>query len=109
MDGMNDTGIGAFSALYAFFVVEYDTAAIPFRQCAGRADGNAGSFVGTGQAIRREKLAGFQAAQGTHFDCAFVVGIAFVVYAGTDPLARKATDTFVHVIRFQNFTHTPYP
>jgi len=99
MDSVYNTGFGAFSAPDAFFFIMDDASAGPFRQRAGRAGNGACPFVFAGQAMYRKKFGG-QAAHRTHFNGAFGIGIAFMVYAGAHSLACEAAYTFVHMVRF---------
>jgi len=104
MDGLYNTGVSALSALNAFFFIMDNTAAFPICQSAGRTGNGAGPLTFAGQAMYREKFTG-KAAYRAHLDGAFGIGIAFMVHTGAYTLAGKASDTFVHVIGFQNFAH----
>ena len=108
MDGLYDTGVGAFPALNAYFFVQYNAPAVPVRQRAGRAGAYTGPLPVTGEAVCRKEFSG-QAAQCAHLDGAFGIGVAFMVHTGADTLAGKAAEAFADVIRLKNFTQNASP
>ena len=98
IDGFDNAVFGALFAVDTLFFIENHPAAGPGSERARGAGVHAGDIPRAGKAVRSKKLAG-QPAERAYFNCAFIVGERFVVDAGAYPLAGKAPDTFVHVVR----------
>ena len=98
IDCFDNAVFGALFTVDTLFFIEHHAAAGSFCQRAGRAGVHAGDVPRAGQAVRGKKLAG-NSAECSYFYRTFIVRKRLVVDTGAYPLAGKAPDTFVHVVR----------
>lgn len=98
IDCFDNAVFGALFTVDTLFFIENYPAAGSGGERARGAGVHAGNVPRAGQAVCGEELAG-NSAECSYFYRTFIVRKRFVVDAGAYPLAGKAPNTFVHVVR----------